>query len=244
MTVSANGRNSWRHDAADEAERQEHADRRDRRRGDRARDLLGAVDRRREAGFAHGAVAVDVLEDDDRVVDDPSDGDREAAQGHDVQGDPGRLHDHEGGEDRERDADRGDDRRADAEQEQEDRQDREQGAEAALAEQPVAGLLDEQRQVRDDRDGDGVLVLLAQLGELGGDGVGDQDGVGVRGLGDRQGQRGLAVGARVAGRRDALELDRAEVADRDRRRGGGRGGRWRCGSVRGVGIGDRRRPAP
>ena len=35
------------HDAADEAERQEHADRGDGRRGDRARDLLGAVDRRR-----------------------------------------------------------------------------------------------------------------------------------------------------------------------------------------------------
>ena len=47
------------------------------------------------------------------------------------------------------------------------------------------------------------------------------DGVGVRGLRDRQRERRLAVGAGVAGRRDAGDLDRADVADRDR---GGRGG--------------------
>ena len=67
----------------------------------------------------------------------------------------------------------------------------------------------------------GVGVLLAELVELGRDGVGDLDGVGVRGLGDRQRHRGLAVGARVAGGRDALDVDRAEVADRDRRRAAG-----------------------
>ena len=88
----------------------------------------------RQAVVAEGPVAVDVLEDDDRVVDHPADGDREAAEGHDVDGDPGDLHDHEGRQDRQRDADRGDERRADAEQEQEDRQDREERAEAALPE--------------------------------------------------------------------------------------------------------------
>ena len=100
-------------------------------------------------------------------------------------------------------------------------------------------------------DRDGVLVLLAQLGELGRDGVRDQDRVGVRGLGDRQGQRGLAVGARVAGRRDALELDRAEVADRDRASGRRAGRREAFGSVEALGSGirdgrrlDARRPCP
>ena len=56
---------------------------------------LRTVDRGSEAVFAHGAVSVDVLEHDDRVVDDASDGDREAAQGQDVQRDAGDLHDHE-----------------------------------------------------------------------------------------------------------------------------------------------------
>ena len=92
-------------------------------------------------------MAIDVLEDDDRVVDHATDGDRQAAQGHDVDGDPGDLHDHERRQHGERDADRGDEGRADAEQEQEDRQDREERAEAALAEQAVAGLLDERGQV-------------------------------------------------------------------------------------------------
>ncbi len=150
------------HEAADEAQWQEHADGRDRRGRDRAGDLLRPVDRGRQTVLAHRPVAVDVLEDDDRVVDYPTHGDRQAAQGHDVQGDPSRLHDDEGGEDRERDADRGDDRRADAEQEQEDRQDREHGAEAALAQEAVARLLDERRQVRDDGDRRDVGVLLAR----------------------------------------------------------------------------------
>ena len=48
--------------------------------------LIDAV----EPVLAQRAVAVDVLEHDDRVVDDPSHGDREAAQGHDVEGDAGR----------------------------------------------------------------------------------------------------------------------------------------------------------
>ena len=45
----------------------------------------GPLRDRRPAVLAHRAVAVDVLEHDDRVVDDPPDGDREAAQGHDVE---------------------------------------------------------------------------------------------------------------------------------------------------------------
>ena len=85
VTVSAKGRKNWRHEAADEAERQEHADRGDGRRRDRARDLLGPSMDGGQPVLAQGPVAVDVLEDDDRVVHDASDGDREAAQGHDVE---------------------------------------------------------------------------------------------------------------------------------------------------------------
>ena len=112
--------------------------------------------------------------------------------------DAGDLHDHERGEHRQRDADRRDERRAEAEQEQEDRQDREQGAGAALAEQAVARLLDERGQVGDDGRRDDVRVLRAELVELGGDGVGDLDGVGGRGLGDRQRERRVAAVLGVA----------------------------------------------
>ena len=115
------GQEELRHQAADEAERQEDRDGRQRAGGDRAGDLLRPVDRGRQPILAERAVAIDVLEHDDRVIDHPPDGDREATQGQDVDRDAGDLHDHQRGQDRERDADRGDDRRPQAEQEQEDR---------------------------------------------------------------------------------------------------------------------------
>ena len=110
--------------------------------------------------------------------------------------------------------------------------------------QAVAGLDDERREVGDDVDVDGVRVLGLELVEGGGHLLGDLDGVRVGRLGHGQRQGRLAVGPRVAGRRDAGELDRAEVADRDRRRGGGRDGRGRRrrgggGVERGGGIGRR-----
>ena len=151
----------------------------------------------RQTVLAHGPMAIDVLEDDDRVVDDASDGHRQAAQGHDVEGDAGELHEHERGEDRQRDADRGHERRADAEQEQEDRQDREQRAQAALAH---AGRRCDSMmkfgQVADGRDGQispgwraAISASLAWTASR------DLDGVGGGRLGDGQRQRRVAVGA-------------------------------------------------
>ena len=140
VTVSENGRKNWRDEPADEAERQEDGDGRQGRRGDRAGHLAWPAGDRRQPVFAHGSMAIDVLEDDDGVIDDPADGYREAPQGHDVQADPGDLHDDECRQHRQRDADRGDQRRAQAEQEQEDRDDGEEGTQAALPEQAVLRL--------------------------------------------------------------------------------------------------------
>ena len=56
------------------------------------------------------------------------------------------------------------------------------------------------------------------LGQRGLDRVGHLDRVGVRCLGHGQGQRLVAVGPAVAGGRDEVGLDGAEVADRDRLR--------------------------
>ena len=53
-------------------------------------------------------VPVDVLELDDRVVDEPPDAEREAAEREDVERLAGEVEQHEGGDDRERDGD-GDD---------------------------------------------------------------------------------------------------------------------------------------
>ena len=92
------------------------------------------------------AVAEDVLEHHDGVVDDATDGHRQPAQGDDVDGQPGDPEQGDGREDGQRDAHRGDQRGAQAEQEGEDGQDREGGAQHALADEAVAGLLDEHRR--------------------------------------------------------------------------------------------------
>ena len=128
---------------ADEAEREEHADGCQGGGRDSRRHLAGAVEDGCEPVLPQGPVAVDVLEDHDRVIDDAADRDREAAQRHDVEADAGELHDDERGQHRQRDRYRGDERRAEAPEEQEDRQDREQRAKAALADQAVLRLFDE-----------------------------------------------------------------------------------------------------
>ena len=128
------------------------------------------------------------------------------------------LHDHQGGQDRQRDADRRDQRRAHAEQEQEDGQDREQRAEAALAEQSVGRLLDEVGQVRDGRDDDRVRSAGRRSRRACLDRLGDEDGVRVRGLGHRQRQRRACRWCARSRSWRPRRLDRAEVADRDRRR--------------------------
>ena len=59
-------------------------------RGDRAGDLARTLDHGRQPIVAERPVAIDVLEHDDRVVDDASDRDRETAEREDVQRDAAR----------------------------------------------------------------------------------------------------------------------------------------------------------
>ena len=96
--------------------------------------------------------------------------------------------------------------------------DREDGAQAALAEQAVAQFLDEDRQVLDGADRHarprgGRRSRPAWPGQRR-----PPRPCSRSRSWNRQGQRRLAVGPPVAGRGDRVELDRAEVADRDRRR--------------------------
>ena len=120
-------------------------------------------------------------------------------------------------------------------QEQEDREDREDRAETALAQQSLARLEDEDGLIGDGHDLDLARVAGRDLVELRLDGLGDRHGVRGARLADRDRDRRLAVGPAVAGRRLIGELDRADVADRDRlgRHGCGRRRRqlrvWRRG---------------
>ena len=72
-----------------------------------------------------------------------------------------------------------------------------------------------------DRSATIVIVELARVAggdlvELGRDLLGDDDGVAVAGLGDRERERRLAVGPGEARGADVRDLDRADVRDRDR----------------------------
>ena len=67
-------------DAGDEADRRIDRGERDRHRDDRQRDLVRALDRRVERRHAVFDMAVDVLDDDDRVVDHETDAEHERQQ--------------------------------------------------------------------------------------------------------------------------------------------------------------------
>ncbi len=204
-------------DALDERERQEHRDRRDGRRGDRARDLAhGAHDRRRLVD-AGDEVALDVLDDDDRVVDDATDRDGERAEREDVERVVGRLQADERDEHRRRDRDRGDEGRAHREQEDEDHDHREQQAEQALGRERLDRLLDVGRLVEHDGEGRAGVRGVERGLQVGQDRphrVRDLDGVGRGELRDGDGERGLAVHARDARHRVVGELHGCHVVDR------------------------------
>jgi hypothetical protein len=138
-----------------------------------ARHLARAVEHCGQLVLAERSMAVDVLEDDDRVVHDAPHGDGEPAQSHHVERDVGELHQHERGQDGQRNADRRDERRAEAEEEQEDRDDSEQRAKSAFAQQAVLRLDDEVRQVLDNGDLHFVRVRSLCVVKRLLDGVGD-----------------------------------------------------------------------
>ena len=120
-------------DARDQAQRQEHRHRRQRRGRDRRGDLRDCdADRLRRALVTPREVPVDVLDDDDRVVDDSPDGHRQSAERHHVERDARLIERDEAREHGQRNRDDRDDRRAPVAQEQQDDDEREQRAEQAL----------------------------------------------------------------------------------------------------------------
>jgi hypothetical protein len=99
--------------AGHERDRQEDHHQRQRGRHHRQSNLTGALDRRFERRhMLLFYVAEDVLEHDDRVVDDDADGKRQAEQRHVVQREVHAAHQGERGDDGRRDGQRRDDHRA------------------------------------------------------------------------------------------------------------------------------------
>src|SRR5699024_3192677 len=138
--------------AADQADGDEHGGGGDGRRGDRAGDLAHGVEDRGAAILAVGQVPVDVLDDDDRVVDDAPDGHRQRGQGEQVERDPDDLEADERDDERQRDRHGGHRGGPDLAQEQQDDDDGEHQAEQALDREVLDRLLDERRLVEDDDD--------------------------------------------------------------------------------------------
>ena len=113
---------------AHEEDRDEHGGQRERHAHDREADLLGAVNRRLERGFAHFHVPHDVLEHDDGIVHNEADRQRQGHQRKVVEAVAAQVHDDEGPDDRHGQGQARDHRgRYIAEEQEDDEHDQKQG---------------------------------------------------------------------------------------------------------------------
>ena len=115
----------------------------------------------------------DVFDDDDGVVDDEADGGGEAAEGHQVEALADDPEEEDGDGDGDRDDETGDERGAPvAQEEEEDDAGEDEADEDGVADAGDA-VADELRLVVEGLELDAGGQLLAQLRDLGGDGIGD-----------------------------------------------------------------------
>jgi hypothetical protein len=181
-------------------------------------DLGGRVEGGAHARLAHLEVAIDVLDDDDRVVDEDADRQRQRQHRDVVEAKAHVRHEREGRDHGGRDRQGGDEGRADVVQEDEDDDDREDGAEDEVELDVVDGVLGEHRVVGRHRQLDAALLQLGgHLVDHLADVLGEGDHVGAALLADDEGEGGLAVeeGGR-AGLLDVVE-DLGDVLDADGR---------------------------
>ena len=151
--------------ARHQADRQEHRDDRHRRRQHGQADLVGGVDRGLIGGFAHPHVAHDILDLDDRVIDQHARHQAEREQRHLVEVEPHQLHEPEGRDRRQRDGERGDDGRPPIAQEQEDDEHRQHGALDHRLDRAVILLLGVFDLVEDQLEMD-LRIAFLERGEL------------------------------------------------------------------------------
>ena len=115
-------------DARHQADRQEHRDDRHGRGDHREADLVGGVDRRLIGALAHPHVADDILDLDDRVVDQHAGDQAQREQAEAVQREAHHVHEPEGRDRRERDCERRNEGGPPVAKEQEDDEDGEHRA--------------------------------------------------------------------------------------------------------------------
>ncbi len=208
-------------DAAHEDDRREDRDQRQGRRDDRENDLVGAVDRSsHRVGVEFLAVAEDVFEDDDGVIDDDADQQQQAEHGQRIERVAEEIDDRDGAHQRDRDGQRDDDRRPHRLQEQPDDQRGEQRAFDQVLLQRIDDFQDEHRVVGDDVQLHARRQLRAHLVlDLFLDLVDNGDGVGVGDLDDAEADGGFAVEAGELAVVGEAVHDFGDILEADRRAG-------------------------
>src|ERR1700739_3347527 len=200
-------------DASEEGRWHEYGAERQCDRYQRATDFVHCSMGRFKWGHSGAHIALDVFDDDDRVVDDDTDRQHEAEQGQVVQRYPKYSEDRRGADQRNRNGDDGNDRRAPALQKQEYHPDDEEDRDKNRDDNLLDRLGNEDIRIVDDRRVDTWRKIFLQLLHLRQNFMLDRERV-CPGLGiDDQDCRIAAVHVgRVAVIRGA-DLDPADVAD-------------------------------
>ena len=165
----------------------------------------------------------DVLEHDDRIVDDHARGECQAAQRHHVEAQIGLAHEEERGDQRDRQRQRNDEGAAAMAEEEEDHQDRQRAADQGVVADVVERVLDEHRLVVDGGQARARRQGRLEFFEGLVDGVGHGHGIAVAFLVHRQFDGLVRVDAddafaflvALAHIGDVLEPDRHAVLDLD-----------------------------
>ena len=209
-------------DARHQADRQEHRDDREGGGNHGQANLVRRVDRSLIGAFAHPHVAHDVLDLDDRVIDQHPRNQAQRQQRERVEGKAHQVHEPEGRDRRERDSEGGDYRGTPVAQEEEHHdhgQNRafDHGRDRAF----VLGLgIVDRGELAGELD---PRVFLFDLLDLGQRAIIDRNVRGTAGAGDAEGHHRLAIGLAHAGDLaiavrnpgEVAELDRAAIAQRN-----------------------------
>ena len=152
-----------------------------------------AVHRRLERLLAHLHVPDDVLQHDDRVVDDEADGERERHQREVVERVAAEVHHGERADDRHRQREAGDHRRREVSQEEEDDEDDQEERQQERELHVAHGVADRLRAIAMDLQIDRGGRFLLERREERADAVGDFDGIRARLLLHREDEAALAA---------------------------------------------------
>ena len=167
-------------------------------------------------------MAINILDDHDRIVDDEADRKRKPAESHDVERLMENVRGEKRAEHRDRERDRDDECRAPRVQEEQDDQNREHGAVDGRMFERIDRIGDEAALIEENAESHRGVAML-QIGNFRIHALRDGDDVGIRLRGDDQRHTRLAVEARE----DALlldavphgchvaQVDRSAILDRD-----------------------------